>query len=150
MTKEDFLTQAKQAAMNIGVSWPGYWAAEAALESNYGQSQLAERADNLFGMKAHAHTAPEDTLELPTHEWVDGQMVPTVAHWMKYEDWEDCLRDRMATLVRLSSTYPHYAAALNASDGPTFINEVSKTWSTDPERAEKVLAIYNEYAGVLA
>lgn len=149
MTKEEFLTQAKQAAMNIGQKWPGYVAAEAALESAYGTSRLATEANNLFGMKAHASTNPEEILTLPTKEFMNGEWLSTVAHWMRYSDWESCLRDRLATLTRLSSSYPHYAAALAVGDGLTFIAEVSKTWSTDPQRGQKVLDIYNEYAGIL-
>ncbi len=150
MTKDDFLQKAKQAAMNIGMAWPGYVAAEAALESRYGQSQLAVQANNLFGMKMHRGVPLEETLALPTKEYVNGQWIATVAHWMKYVNWEACLRDRQATLVRLSTVYPDYADALAASDGETFIREVSATWSTDPHRADKVLEIHAENQAVLA
>ena len=54
----------------------------------------------------------------------------------------------MRTLVNLSHAYPHYAAALRAPDAATYIQEVSQTWSTDPLRAVKCLAIYNEYVGL--
>jgi len=145
-----FLTKCKQAAMNLGLSWPGYVAAEAALESRYGQSGLALQANNLFGMKAHHSTPPDQTLALPTKEFVNGQWIATTASWMKYPDWEACLRDRQATLVRLGYEYPAYQAALAASDGETFIREVSQTWSTDPHRADKVLEIYNDNQDVLA
>jgi len=145
-----FLAKCKQAAMNLGLSWPGYVAAEAALESRYGTSQLAVQAMNLFGMKMHKGTPIEDTLALPTKEFINGQWISTVAHWMKYPDWEACLRDRQATLLRLAPTYPSYQAALDASDGETFVREVSSTWSTDPHRADKVLEIYNENQDVLA
>lgn len=145
-----FLSKCKQAAMNIGLAWPGYVAAEAALESRYGQSQLAVQASNLFGMKQHKGTPPDETLALPTKEYIAGTWINTVAHWMKYPDWEACLRDRQATLVRLAPVYPDYQDALDASDGETFIREVSQTWSTDPHRADKVLEIYNENQDVLA
>lgn len=149
MNVKAFLIQCKQAAMNLGLSWPGYWAAEAALESRYGQSGLAVRANNLFGMKAHHDTPPEDTLALPTREYINGQWISTTARWMKYPDWEACLRDRQATLVRLAPTYPHYANALAASDGESFVREVSQTWSTDPHRADKVMEIYSDNLDVL-
>lgn len=144
-----FLTKCKQAAMNIGMSWPGYVAAEAALESRYGQSQLATRANNLFGTKQHKGTPIEETLALPTREFIAGAWIATVAHWMKYPDWEACLRDRQATLVRLAPQYPHYQAALDAGDGETFVREVSQTWSTDPHRADKCIEIYHDNIDVL-
>jgi len=145
-----FLSKCKQAAMNLGLSWPGYIAAQAALESRYGTSQLAVQAANLFGTKAHKGTPSENTLSLPTKEWVTDHFEPTIAVWMKYQDWEACLRDRQATLVRLAPQYPHYQAALDAGDGETYIRELAHTWATDPHYADKVLEVYNENADVLA
>jgi hypothetical protein len=72
-------------------------------------------------------------------------LVPAMANWVKYQDWEACFVDRMLTLRRLAPNYPHYKAALNAGSGTIFVTEVSQTWSTDPQRANKVLAIYKEF-----
>jgi len=63
----------------------------------------------------------------------------------EYPDWRACFADRLATLERLASVYPHYKAALAATDAQVYIAEVSHTWSTDPGRADKCLAIYREY-----
>jgi len=51
----------------------------------------------------------------------------------------------MKLLHTLESAYPHYAAALKAKNGEEFITEVSKSWSTDPQRAGKVLSIYDHH-----
>jgi hypothetical protein len=45
-------------------------------------------------------------------------------------------------LVRLQDTYPEYKAALHAANADDYVRAVSKRWSTDPDRAEKVLEIY--------
>jgi flagellum-specific peptidoglycan hydrolase FlgJ len=129
-------------------------ACEAALESSWGNSQLARDDFNLFGMKQHAHPV-FGTMTLPTREWIgkekdtqDGNpdgWIQVTASWVKYPDWRACFADRLATLERLSNVLPHYKAALEAPDAQTYITEVSKTWSTDPRRAEKVLSIYQEY-----
>jgi flagellum-specific peptidoglycan hydrolase FlgJ len=148
MNKQDFLRAVKTAAMNIGQKWPGYVAAEAALESSFGNSELALQDLNLFGMKQHKHPV-YGTVNLPTREFIDGEWQRVQAAFIKYPDWESCLRDRLATLTRLAPSYPHYSAALAASDGPTFITEVSKTWSTDPDRSDKVLKIYSDNIDVL-
>lgn len=148
MNKQDFLRAVKTAAMNIGQKWPGYVAAEAALESTFGTSDLAAEDFNLFGMKQHKHPI-YGTVNLPTREFLHGEWERLPQPFIKYPDWESCLRDRLATLTRLASTYPHYAAALAANDGPTFIREVSKTWSTDPDRADNVLKIYSENQDIL-
>jgi hypothetical protein len=51
----------------------------------------------------------------------------------------------MALLHRLQQNYPAYARALSATTGELFIEEVSRAWSTDPQRAAKVLAIHRQH-----
>ena len=144
--QEDFIRRAWQEAMNAGHIWAEMAACEAALESGYGLSELAREANNLFGMKQHLH--PEfGTCVLPTHEFLDGKWIACAANWVKYPDWKTCFEDRMSTLRRLAPKYPHYQAALDAKSGTGYIYEVSRTWSTDPERANKVLAIFDVISG---
>lgn len=142
--QKDFLSRAAAEAVKAQHPFPEMAAAEAALESNWGNSALAKEGLNLFGMKQHAH-AVYGTMNLPTKEFENGEWISTVAHWVKYPDWATCFADRLATLNRLASAFPHYAAALAASDPASYIAEVSKTWSTDPKRAAKVQAIYDEF-----
>ncbi len=152
--QKNFLARAAAEATKAQHPFPQMAAAEAALESNWGNSQLAREANNLFGMKQHTH-AIYGTMNLPTREFVgkekdtqDGNCdgwIQTVAHWVQYPDWASCFRDRLATLQRLSNAFPHYKAALEAHDAETYVKEVSRTWSTDPERARKVISIFQEY-----
>jgi len=142
--QQQFLAKATQEAIRANHPWPRMAACEAALESTWGHSELAMTANNLFGMKQHAHPI-YGTMTLPTHECLDGKWMACSANWVKYPDWRGCFADRLATLERLSNVYPHYKAALAAGDAQTYIVEVSKTWSTDPQRAEKVLDLYREY-----
>jgi flagellum-specific peptidoglycan hydrolase FlgJ len=141
-----FLSSAAKAAGIGGCIWPDFSACEAALESGYGKSTLARVDNNLFGMKQHKHPI-FGTVTLPTEEFVHGQWVRVSAEWVKYPAWSDCFADRMATLRRLAPEkgFEHYAAALAAHDGLTFIREVSQSWSTDPKRAQKVLDIYSRW-----
>jgi flagellum-specific peptidoglycan hydrolase FlgJ len=139
-----FLSSASAAAGAGGCTWPDFAACEAALESGYGKSTLAREDNNLFGMKQHKHPV-FGTVSLPTEEFLQGQWVRVNADWVKYPAWSDCFADRMATLRRLAPQYEHYAAALSATDGATFVREVSRTWSTDPNRAQKVLDIYSRW-----
>jgi flagellum-specific peptidoglycan hydrolase FlgJ len=133
-------TQAREA----GHPWPEYAACEAALESNYGESQLAREANNLFGMKAHHETPKNQVLSLPTKEFKNGQWLTTMAWWCKYATVADCFRDRLATLRRLAPSLLHYKEALEAQSGEAFVESVSLTWSTDPQRAVKVLSIHTQ------
>jgi flagellum-specific peptidoglycan hydrolase FlgJ len=145
--QRNFLNKATEQAALAHHPFPQIAACEAALESSWGNSQLARDGFNLFGMKQHAHPI-YGTMQLPTKEFLEGNWVTVQAGWVNYPNWQACFADRLATLERLSSVYPHYKAALDAKDEETFVTEVSKTWSTDPERANKVLSIYREYSQV--
>jgi flagellum-specific peptidoglycan hydrolase FlgJ len=164
-SQKDFLDRAAAEAQLAGHIYPQMAACEAALESGYGASKLAREANNLFGMKQHSH-ALYGTLSLPTREFVglekdltDGNRdgwITVTAEWVSYPDLKSCFADRKATLERLANAkrangtlvYPHYNAALRALSVESYITEVSTTWSTDPERARKVLSIYLSFAGV--
>lgn len=142
-SQRSFLQRAIAEAIKANHPFPRMAACEAALESNWGNSELARDGLNLFGMKQHSH-AIYGTMNLPTREFLNGEWKAVTSQWVKYPDWRACFADRLATLERLSNAFPHYAAALRAPDAQSYIAEVSKTWSTDPDRAAKVLAIYNE------
>jgi flagellum-specific peptidoglycan hydrolase FlgJ len=142
--QRQFLDRATAEAEKANHPFPQMAAAEAALESSWGNSQLAREGNNLFGMKQHAHPVC-GTMTLPTREFLDGKWIACSANWVQYPDWRACFADRLATLQRLSNAYPHYAAALRAPDAESYVTEVSRTWSTDPDRAKKVISIYQEY-----
>jgi flagellum-specific peptidoglycan hydrolase FlgJ len=145
-SQRDFLNRATAEAMKANCLFPEMVACEAALESNYGNSELAYYDCNLFGMKQHAH-AIYGTVNLPTHEGTPGHpdWREISAAFVRYPDWSNCFADRLATLQRLSNVFPHYKAALDASDPLVYVTEVSKTWSTDQTRATKCISIYQDY-----
>lgn len=146
---EAFLLKASEAAAAAGHIFAEYAACEAALESSWGKSKLAVEANNLFGQKqAKTQLAGTDTLELSTREYLRGAWVTVPARWIKFVDWAACFRGRMELLRRASGTHPHYASALAAKNGEEFVREVSKTWSTDPARAEKVLSIHRAHSAI--
>ncbi len=159
-----FLQKALAAAKDAQHIFPEYAACEAALESRFGESQLARVDNNLFGMKQHKNSHPIVPKEgatrvgqppvypghvLPTKEYENGKWVTVRQEFIRYPGWHECFQDRMATLIRLAPVFPAYHAALNAKDGETFVTEVSKTWSTDPERAKKVLEIFRRRMRVI-
>lgn len=147
-SQEKFLKDACASAKAAGHIFPEMAACEAALESTWGVSRLARDAHNLFGRKA-SHDFMGPTVSLPTEEFIHGEWVTIAAEWIKFPGVEDCFKDRMALLARLSPEYPHYASALAATDPETFVTEVSKSWSTDPKRASKVISIYRAHKDIL-
>ena len=143
-TQLDWIKTTAEAATQGNHIFPVMAACEAALESGYGQSALARQGFNLFGMKQHKHPV-HGTLNLPTKEFLDGDWEVVQAAWVKYDNFAECFEDRMDTLRRMAPKYPHYAAALAATDPLTYVNEVSQTWSSDPQRAAHVIQVYNTY-----
>lgn len=139
-----YLNKAAQQASQAGHIFPDMAACEAALESGYGTSQLSIEGNNEFG--EHQHKVPiYETISLPTGEYINGQYTQEPALWVKFPTQADCFTERMALLRRLSTVFPHYAAALIATNAYTYISEVSQTWSTDPLRADKCIAVYREW-----
>lgn len=134
----DFLNKAFAHAQLAQHPWPDYAACEAALESAWGQSRLAREANNLFGEHQH-HVPIYDTYKLHPNDNVDPK-----DDWVKFPSWRECFESQLATIRRLAATgnYPHYVAALAATDGRTYVKEVSKHWAQDPLRADHVLIIH--------
>jgi flagellum-specific peptidoglycan hydrolase FlgJ len=146
--QQEFLVRAAAAARAAGHLYPDFAACEAALESGWGHSQLAVEANNLFGQKqAHPPLDGTETVSLPTREFLHGAWVAVQANWVRFADWESCFRERMALLRSLARAWPNYRKALAAKTGEQFIAAVSRTWSTDPARAGKVLAVYDAHRG---
>jgi flagellum-specific peptidoglycan hydrolase FlgJ len=159
--QDNFLRNASAAACAAGHIFPEFAACEAALESTWGQSRLAREANNLFGQKQSLEKqSPEKqftdsidgcaipdagVLAMPTQEFLHGRWVTVVARWARFTDAAACFRARMALLRRLEHSYPAYGRALAATTGEAFIEEVSRAWSTDPQRAAKVLAIHRQH-----
>jgi len=139
-----FIDNCSSAARRASHPYPDMAACEAALESRYGKSVLAIKGNNLFGMKQHQHPV-FGTLVLPTKEYIHDKWIETQAEWVKYPTLDACFADRLMTLTRLANVYPAYRAALAAQTPEDFVTEVSKTWSTDPERATKVILIWRQY-----
>ena len=149
MVQREFLEKASAAAQRAGHIFPQHAACEAALESGWGSSELATKANNLFGQK-QSHPPQGETLLLPTREFLHSTWTTVQANWKQFASWDACFADRMALLRRLGHAYPNYGAALQAHSGDEFIREVSKSWSTDPQRAEKVLQVFAEFFGSVA
>jgi flagellum-specific peptidoglycan hydrolase FlgJ len=141
MSKEEFMTAARAAALASSRASglpPGVTVAQAALESAWGRSQLAQKANNYFGIKAHG---PHAWIELPTSETVNGASIHTRARFARYGSMAECFADR-DRLILSSAVYEH--ARTCAGDPEAFIRALAAHWATDPAYAEKLSAIYRQ------
>jgi flagellum-specific peptidoglycan hydrolase FlgJ len=144
LAQKNSLALAYTQAKNSGHIFPDIAACEVMVESTWGTTELFRIGNNGFGEKQH-HPPVFETLTLPTWEVLHGVKVPVRADFIKFPSLADCFQSRMDTLNRLKASYPDYGMALSAPDGETFARCVSRTWSTDPDRADKVLSIRHSH-----
>ncbi len=138
MTKEQFIQLAAVAAAK-GSPYPaGITVAQAALESAWGASQLAQKANNYFGIKAHGDA---ESIAMPTTEVVNGKPVKVEARFAAYPDMAACFADRNRIITQLAC---YQDARANASDPELFARCLARHWATDPKYAEKLLKIYRD------
>lgn len=128
--------------------FPEYATCEAVLETAWGTSELFRDYRNVFGEKQSEHPIFW-TVKLSTKEHIGDRDVTVLAPFVWFPTIADSFTARMQLLERLAGTYPEYAAALHATSGEEFVGHVSKRWSTDPLRAQKVLIIYGAHRDVL-
>jgi len=117
--------------------------AQAILESGWGQTGLAKKANNYFGIKADAHAAPDGYIELPTHEVVHGQSVEEQAKFARYSTVADSFRAHALLLARSSRYAPAMAQRVNAARFAAAIQACG--YSTNPQYAELLMSLVNEF-----
>lgn len=118
--------------------------AQAALESNWGESKLSREANNYFGIKAHGEL-PRVTMA--THECEHGAEIAVRAEFARYGSMLECFQSRDRILERS----PVYASAReHCGDEAGFIAEMARHWATDPKYAEKLLAFVGEIRAMLS
>lgn len=140
MTPNDFLAaiapaaQASHKASGIPAS---FTLAQAALESSWGASKLAQSGHNLFGVKADKSWVGPITI-MQTAEYENGQRVMVAAKWRLYLDWYACLADRVEFFKRNK----RYAACFKETTGEGWCRAVAAAgYATDPQYADKLIGV---------
>ena len=115
--------------------------AQAALESGWGESGLARKGRNLFGVKADA-SWKGDILTMQTKEFLNGSWVVVTARWRKYSNWQRALDDHAAFL----KNNKRYAECFQCQSGVDFAQAVAKAgYATDPRYAYKLISIIEKH-----
>lgn len=155
MTRSEFIESAWDAAVRARqngakISVP-VAVGQAALESNYNQSQLAQVHNNLFGIKGEYKG---NFVEYKTREQLpDGTWVTIPAKFRSYPSWQACFEDYGSIISRL----PWYADAEEAAHSPRdFLRGllvlrddddtlIEPGWATDKDYFDKVWGIVSAY-----
>jgi hypothetical protein len=113
--------------------------AQAIDESGWGQSALAIRDHNLFGIKG---TGPAGTDMLPTQEYQNGQYVTINAPFRVYHNVAQSIADH-GHLLATSSSYQHAMADRHLPDA--FATDLTGVYATDPHYGSNLIAIMKLY-----
>ena len=144
MTPNDFIAEIAPAARELAAITnipASFTVAQAALESGWAKSLLAQRYFNLGGVKADS-SWHGPTVALPTTEYANGKPVTVQAVWRVYDSWLASIQDRARFLL----TNPRYQPAFAYTTGPLFAQAVAAAgYATDPEYASKLIAIIRQH-----
>ena len=114
--------------------------AQAILESNWGQSQLSTRANNLFGIKA---SRGMPSITMPTWEVLNGKNVTVQAPFRAYNSLQESIDDHAQFFHRNS----RYARALAVKADPrAFARAIHAAgYATDPAYADKLITLMDRH-----
>ena len=113
--------------------------AQAIDESGWGQSALAVRDHNLFGIKG---TGPAGTDMLPTREYENGQWVTRSAPFRVYHNVAESIADH-SQLLATGASYQHAMADRHLPDA--FAADLTGVYATDPQYGSNLIAIMRLY-----
>ena len=117
--------------------------AQAILESAWGESELATKANALFGIKASTVPSPHQsgTYTKATWEHVDGRDVTVTATFRAYRSWRESVLDHGLFL-----TGPRYAAAFKTSTPDEFARAIRAAgYATDPNYPTKLAKLMDTW-----
>lgn len=137
-----FLLRMKTAA--AAHKWPGCAAAEAAMETGWGE-HIPKNSNNVLGIKAYkGWTGPivyaNGTEQSPNGEWTAEQL----DGWCVFASPQECFAEQMKILQE-----PRYAAAMAATTPENYIMAECRVWSTGILKAEGVLTIWRCHKDLL-
>jgi len=113
--------------------------AQAIEESAWGQSSLAARYHNLFGIKG---TGPAGSIALPTQEYENGSWVTIDAQFAVYHNDAESIADH----AELLATGGYYARAMADRAHPdAFANDLTGVYATDPGYGANLIALMKLY-----
>jgi flagellum-specific peptidoglycan hydrolase FlgJ len=113
--------------------------AQAIEESAWGQSSLAARYHNLFGIKG---TGPAGSVTLPTQEYENGSWVTIDAQFAVYRNDAESI----AGHAELLATSGYYARAMGDRAYPdAFANSLTGVYATDPDYGANLIALMKLY-----
>lgn len=144
---EEFIQTLTPAAIKYGRMYnilPSITIAQAILESDWGQSQLASKYHNLFGIKSDD---PNNSQMLKTQEYQNGQWVTIAASFKVYPSFDASIADHAVLLAKGTTwnkqQYQHVLASRNYLEAANSLQ--IDGYATDPDYTQKLIKIIEKY-----
>lgn len=141
-TQKEFLNKIKAmvlADMRQSGILASLTAAQALIESRYGNSELAVRANNLFGIKGSYYG---ESVNMLTTEYYGGQPYKVKADFRKYPSWAESIADHSAMFNRMSR-YKNLRGCTDWKDATIFVQRDGYATSpTYSETLQKTIITY--------
>ena len=113
--------------------------AQAILESGWGRSSLAQKANNLFGMKG---TGPAGSMSIRTREHVNGRDVWVTAAFKKFRTQAESILEHASAL----GTSPVYAGARAVAGDPrAFARALTGVYATAPDYGQVLIRLMDQF-----
>jgi flagellum-specific peptidoglycan hydrolase FlgJ len=113
--------------------------AQAIDESGWGQSTLATKDHNLFGIKG---TGPAGSDPLPTQEYQNGQLVATTSSFRVYNNSAESIDDH----GKLLATSGYYGKSMADRRNPNgFAQALTGIYATDPSYGTQLISLMRQY-----
>ncbi|VTS85776.1 glucosaminidase domain-containing protein [Streptococcus dysgalactiae] len=139
-----FLSKIKDGCL---ASWehgilPSVSAAQAILESGWGESLLAQYPNhNLFGIKASPDWKGKRVV-IPTQEYVDGKFITVAATFRKYDSWEESIKDHALFFSEIDWRQSHYQNVIGEEDYKKACLALQAAgYATDPNYGAKLISL---------
>ena len=145
--KKEFINKIGPIAREVDKSYdllPSITIAQACLESNYGQSDLAKKYNNLFGVKG---TNPNTSAVLETKEYVKGKWITVKARFQIYDSLEASIRAHARLFQNGTSwnekQYQHVLASKDYKQQAKAL--VTDGYATDPNYSSKLIDLIEQF-----
>lgn len=145
--KKAFIKKIGPIAREVDKSYdllPSITIAQACLESDYGQSALAQKYNNLFGVKG---SNPNTSAVLETKEYVKGKWITVKARFQIYDSYEASIRAHARLFQNGTSwnanQYQHVLASKNYKQQAKAL--VTDGYATDPDYASKLTNLIEQF-----
>lgn len=147
VSKEEFIDKISPYAQELQASYgvlPSIIIGQAILESNWGQSTLAAKYNNLFGIKAYGD---QKKINLETKEYVNEVWITIQGDFRVYNTWEESMDDHTKLFINGVTwnprLYDKVLLATNYKEAAKALQEAG--YATDPTYAEKVIGVIESY-----